>query len=497
MTIPVFAIIHAIFTPITTQEYKTYMAAHKGLVWARWVTALVMSVFYIFLMKFIREDHHYMSLAQAIQMNEKIDGASNSILVLETTRLLGILEGFKSYALSNLHTLNDALYLLFVFIGSLMLFYHVALAFSSFMLPIREYRRILGPVRDTDQPTRIPPQSLAIASALVTFFALFIYIPATVYLEGWMNASPNVIQHLRKSQNIAIDTVEMVENEYYKPGTIAQTQQAYLDIAGEIDTTISELINASDIGFQRMAANVDDYLDWYYSLPGEYARISALATGALEKQMIEKLESYLMQENVFGPVQQSIDNALQQNQELRAKYLDSIDLILAENRVQPTTAQVKIAQHSPLEALKEPPSHSVIVDLEKRLLISGGAGAAGAVTGAIAGKITAKVVGKGAIKLGAQALLKVTAGKAVSALSGAAAGAASGAAIGSVIPGAGSAIGAAVGGVIGGVTIGVTVEKLLLMLEESFSREIFKRQILEAIEEARSEFIDALQPNVK
>ena len=495
MTVPVFAIIHAIFTPITTQEYKPYIAAHKTLVWARWTTALIMAIFYVFLVKFIGGKHQYTSLSHAIEMSEKVDGASSSILVLETTRLLGILEGFKNYVLSNLHTLNDPLYLLLIFLGSLMLFYHVALALSSFMLSITEYRRVLGPIQDSDQPPRIPPRSLAITSALVTFFVLFIFVPTTAYLDGWLHASPKVVEHLRKSQSLAIDTVEMVENEYYKPGTIAQTTQAYLDIASELDASINELMEASDIGFQRMAANVDDYLDWYYSLTGEYARIAALATGVLEKQMVEKLESYLMKENAFGPIQQSIDDALEKNQQLRNRYLESVDQILAENRIQPTTAQVEISQQSPLDALKQPPSHSVIVNLENRLLLSGGAGAAGAVTGAIAGKVTAKVVGKGAIKLGAQALIKVTAGKAVSVLGGAAAGAAGGAAIGSVIPGAGTAIGAAVGGVIGGITVGVSVEKLLLMLEESFSREEFKRQILEAIEEARVEYKESLQPD--
>ena len=90
--------------------------------------------------------------------------------------------------------------------------------------------------------------------------------------------------------------------------------------------------------------------------------------------------------------------------------------------------------------------------------------------------------------LGAQALIKVTAGKAVSAMGGAAAGAATGMALGSFIPGIGTAIGAAIGGVIGGITIGLTVEKLLLMLEEAFSRDEFKRQILDAIEEERIEF---------
>ena len=238
-----------------------------------------------------------------------------------------------------------------------------------------------------------------------------------------------------------------------------------------------------------MTDNVDAYLDWYYSLPGEYERIVALATGVLENWMAEKLQNYLMKGNVFGPVQQSIEEVLQSNQQLRTEHMQKVEQILAENRVEHLdNSQLEVVRHASLSALKEPPAHSVIVNLENRMLISGGIGTAGAITGAIAGKITAKVAGKGIIKLGAQALIKVTAGKAVSALGGAAAGAATGAALGSFIPGIGTAIGAAIGGIIGGITIGLTVEKLLLMLEEAFSREEFKLQILEAIEEERIEF---------
>ena len=196
-----------------------------------------------------------------------------------------------------------------------------------------------------------------------------------------------------------------------------------------------------------------------------------------------------MQGNVFGPVQQSIDDVLKSNQQLRLAHMQKVEQILAENRIQPEeNVQLEIVRHASLTALKEPPAHSVIVNLENRMLISGGIGTAGAITGAIAGKITAKVAGKGILKLGAQAVIKVTAGKAVSALGGAAAGAATGMAIGSLIPGIGTAIGAAIGGIIGGITIGLAVEKLLLMLEEAFSREEFKQQILAAIEEERIEF---------
>ena len=107
-------------------------------------------------------------------------------------------------------------------------------------------------------------------------------------------------------------------------------------------------------------------------------------------------------------------------------------------------------------------------------------------------KVTGKVIAKGAISLGAKALVKVAAGKAASVLGGAAAGAASGAAIGSVFPGIGTAIGATIGGIIGGISVGLGVEHLLLKLEEHYSRDEFKKQILDAIDEARLEFEESL-----
>ncbi len=488
--IPVFAAIYTVCFSIAAHEYKPYIAEHKSLTWSRWITALAMAVFFVVFVNHADISRQYTSLAEAVATeSQKLNGASSSILILETNRLLGFIEGLKRYTLGSLHSFNDALYLGAIFLGSVLFFYNVALGISSFMVSLSEYRRIFGPIQDSDQPPAVSPWAWAITSAFTTFFVLFIYVPSTVYVDAWLRSNPETIREIHTSQQAVVETVEMIGDNYYKPGTTEQIEQAYLDSLGKLEASLGKLREATDTGFRQMTENVDDYLDWYYSLPGEYERIVALATGVLENWMAEKLQNYLMKGNVFGPVQQSIENVLQNNQQLRAAHVQKVEQILTENRVQPAdNSKLEIVRHASLSALKEPPAHSVIVNLENRMLISGGIGTAGAITGAIAGKITAKVAGKGIIKLGAQALIKVTAGKAVSALGGAAAGAATGMALGSFIPGIGTAIGAAIGGIIGGITIGLTVEKLLLMLEEAFSREEFKRQILEAIEEERIEF---------
>lgn len=488
--IPVFSVIYAVFYPIAAREYKPYIAVHKALAWSRWATALTMAVFFVLFVDHSDVNRQYASLTEAImQESLRLDGTTNSILILETNRLLGFIEGLKRYALGSLHSLNDLLYLGAVFFGSLLFFYNVALGISSFMVPPSEYRRIFAPLQDSDEPPAVSPWAWAITSAFATFFVFFIYVPSTVYVDAWLRSNPETIDEIRASRQVVVQKVEMIGDEYYKPGTAGQIEQAYLDSLSKMEASLGKLRETTGTGFQQMTDNVDAYLDWYYSLPGEYERIVALATGVLENWMAEKLQNYLMKGNVFGPVQQSIEEILQSNQQLRSEHMQKVEQILAENRVERLdNSQLEVVRHASLSALKEPPAHSVIVNLENRMLISGGIGTAGAITGAIAGKITAKVAGKGIIKLGAQALIKVTAGKAVSALGGAAAGAATGAALGSFIPGIGTAIGAAIGGIIGGITIGLTVEKLLLMLEEAFSREEFKLQILQAIEEERIEF---------
>ncbi len=488
--IPVFAAIYAVFFPLAAREYKPYIAVHKSLSWSRWATSLVMSIFFVVSINHSDVNRQYASLAEAVATeSQKLDGATNSILILETNRLLGFIEGVKRYALSSLLSFSNMLYLGAVFLGSLVFFFNITLGISSFMVPLSEYRRVFAPIQDSDDPPAVSPWAWGITSAFATFFIFFIYVPSTVYVDAWMRSNPETVEEIRTSQQIVVQTVEKIGDDYYRLGTAEQIEQAYLESLLNLETSLDQLRKTTDLGFKQMIDNVDDYLDWYYSLPGEYERIVALATGVLENWMAEKLQSYLMKGNAFGPVQQSIEDVLHNNLQLRAEHLQKVERILSENRVDRIdNSQLDIVRQASLSALKEPPTHSVIVNLENRMLISGGIGTAGAITGAIAGKITAKVAGKGIIKLGAQALIKVTAGKAVSALGGAAAGAATGMALGSFIPGIGTAIGAAIGGIIGGITIGLTVEKLLLMLEEAFSREEFKQQILEAIEEERIEF---------
>ncbi|UJP04407.1 MAG: hypothetical protein LZF61_05840, partial [Nitrosomonas sp.] len=135
--IPIFAVIHSIFFPLIAREYKPYIATHKSLAWSRWAASFIMAIIFITFIDHEDTNRQYETLQDAVAMeSQKLNGATNSILILETNRLLGFIEGMKRYALGSLHSFNTMFYIGVIFLGSLLFFFNIMLGISSFMLPV-------------------------------------------------------------------------------------------------------------------------------------------------------------------------------------------------------------------------------------------------------------------------------------------------------------------------------------------------------------------------
>ena len=156
--------------------------------------------------------------------------------------------------------------------------------------------------------------------------------------------------------------------------------------------------------------------------------------------------------------------------------------IFYRNRIDPQHAAVEVVLTESLEDIRLPSFYRDFMPAAHRFGVAGAAGSAAGVGvgGIVAQKVTAKMLGKSVIKLAAKAPVKALASKV-------GAGALAGAAAGTVLPGAGTAAGAFVG-ILVGIAGGVTIDVALLELEETLSREDFKREIIAAIREARREF---------
>lgn len=490
LIVPVFWFVFTISRRLITHEIKPYLVTNMALMWARRLCPLLMLVIYVVCIVHFGKTTAYYSLQEAINAQKtSVADMTGSALVLEVSQYLAFYNGVKAYALGRIGA-HDAFWALALLgIGGLVVFYNACAMLSCFLIPSVEYRRIFGPLSDADKPH--PPSISRIVAivAIFIFIVLFIYLPMFANIEAWVRQTPKMAKARQSAESSVITKLEQIDDAFFKEGTLAQLQGARVKALHKVEVSLAHLEGQADRAFDRLEANVDGYLDWYYSLVGEYARIANLLTGEIEDYMIKKLEESLQEGDAFKEVQAALNDALAVHENAQKVYQQAAQKIMEQNRVDPVDSQVEVVQRLSMKDVLNPPIHQDIIGPQTRLVAGAGGGAiASVVTTVVINKIIVKVVGKNVLKLAAKALSKVVLSKTLVSVGGAAAGAAVGAVIGSVVPGLGTAVGAVVGGVICGVAFGVTVDKMLLMLEESINREEFKREIISAIREARMEF---------
>ncbi len=456
---------------LSNELRKRYVITGFSIMWARWWCLAIMLVIYSGLILAFSNVQNYASLSEALATKRTgVPEIAGSAVVQVVLRLMTFADGIKAYISGDLKQFGEYLPLLLKILGGYVVFFNACATFACFVIPSREYRRVFGPISDDDPPAPIPVSRIALASALITFVTLFVYVLLFTQLEKWIGDHPNAIAAIKKIEHEA----ERIDGVLYNPGTIQKIEVAKAVALGKLNVSRATLEGQIDRAFDRMEHNVDRYLDWYYSLPAEYVRIAKLMMGEIEGYMEKKLNEQLQQGQAFKEVSDAIAGALASQKNVMDAYLPVVKVIMDASRMVPPPAdEAKVVKDMSLSDILSLPSHLDIVEIENR--VAGGAVAAG-----VSAAIAAKVASKGVFKAAAKALSKMAVSKAAAVLGGAAIGAA----IGSILPGVGTVVVGALGGVIGGLAI----DGALLKLEEVISRDEFKKEILVAIREARVAF---------
>jgi len=251
----------------------------------------------------------------------------------------------------------------------------------------------------------------------------------------------------------------------------------------EVNRTIEEdLITI----FNSTEKGVDEYLDWYYTVTGEYERLWSVIDpdSDVVKMMSDKLQLHVFENTHFSNKVDSLD--------LKIKQLIIKKFNLSQSEIiKQATLSLKIDECTFNGSIKQ------LKGFEGDLGNVGAAGAVaiGRVTTKGIGKnasaaIITKILGKGSFKIAAKLFAKVavkTGTKVASGTGGAAGGAAVGATIGSVVPVVGTAAGGIVGGIIGGVVTWLVVDKIIIETEEIGYRDDMRAEMLDALNEQRPE----------
>ena len=337
------------------------------------------------------------------------------------------------------------------------------------------------PLADVDEPEERLQQRKPQAGLIVLTIVLAV-VPLAAGLGAEAKAAEiESIEGVSQGKQFVQDqigvAVYMIDGKTYDQEAV---EMVLTDMAGEsseltnrVQNTLVPLINAS---FDKRIQNIDNYLDWYYSLSTDYERVIRTFTGSLEEGLKDQLAASLAE----GIDDSELNDEMQTCTELAAKLQEELEARLAACEVTtvPDWLQ-KPAEFDPkrIAEIKQP-SEKLMED-NQRIIASVGGGAVG---GYITKKVFDRVVGKEAKEAIAKMVTTLARSLGVKTASSAIGGAA-----GSVAPVVGNAA-----GFVAGAAIGTGIDYALLKADETQNRQAYHDEIAESIEQQRAETLAAL-----
>ena len=465
------------------------VAVTEALVFSRWLCPGIVLVVHVMAMVWWGGLPQHASVEAAIAAHTpEATERSASALVREALHWAGYFDGLKAYAFGNLGSPDGltAGLMMGLLVGNYVLLYYACVAVSCFRIPRAGFARARLAPRSTEDVFKV--------AAVATFLIPFVYFPLLAQFEAFVSQSPRAVSLRTKAQAtitpIVRLVVEQIDGVHYQEGTLEQIARARSEAAVPVGAAAEQLRREVEATFDRLETEaVDEYLDWYYSLPAEWGRLLKLLTGGVERledHLAEKVRETFEQEKWYAVINTAFERLKAADEEARKAYDQTVRAILKRNRVTSQRSQgasIDVASIASLDDILNPSFHQDFVPAAHRFLGASGGGAtvAGGVGTIIAQKVKTKILAKLVLKVAAKAPLKALASK----VGSAAAATAIGAAAGSAVPIVGTA-----GGALVGLGTGVAIDGALLELEEALSRDDFRREIVIAIREARREFED-------
>ena len=299
-------------------------------------------------------------------------------------------------------------------------------------------------------------------------------------------------QRLAEEARRAVDWIDPCRPDPSARAALLTTLSDHLDRARVQATESADrrIDTEMDTLFAGITPGVDAYLDWYFTVIGEYERLAALATGGFVELMGEQLDQHLFVDTGFAEELQRLDAAISR---------DSARALADAGRRLDQAAGAQVAGATcALSGLDFEPLSTAVLDLATlgdlnrdglRAATAVGGGAAAAVatkmlakqTGAaVVAKLTAKkgfqvaagLAGKVAAKKGGSILLSAAGGAALCAPGGPA---------------------AAICGVVAGIAAWLAVDKAMVAIDEVRLRDQMRAEILQALDEQRPALALALK----
>ncbi len=234
------------------------------------------------------------------------------------------------------------------------------------------------------------------------------------------------------------------------------------------DLAIEEQV---DTAFAPVYEQIPGFLDWHYSIVGQYTELGQAALGTLEDAIESRLFAALQER--IGTATEAVAGVM--HEEMRTEIEDWV-----RRESQTVPDGVMTTYERMLEVTVAATVERFTVSAVPSALVAVGTGVGSTVAVAVLAKALAK-------KIVASAALK-TAGKVGGGIGGRLGGAAAGAAMGSVL----GPFGAVAGGVVGGAAAWLAVDGAVVNIDEYVNREDLERELIALVDEQKASLKSAL-----
>lgn len=402
---------------------------------------------------------------------------SPSVLLSELGKLTALVDGLTAYGMAKTAEASFAGYVVARLVVAASALFGVASLLGFCSLKGSELRRVFLPLENMGERSvrhPITKRYVALVAVLpLCLTALFLVADfkiAEVPETGEFTVAEKIV---RDQVGIA---AYLIDGKYYDQLAVEELMEDMRarseELAGRLESEVVPLINAS---FDARLANVDSYLDWYYSLPADYERLAKLVTGSVESYASEQFEAKIEEGIDDSRIGNKLEELSGQAEALKSEF----EARLADCELADAPDWLLTVQEMPQADLL-----SESLEPTEKLLEAPGRFGISATAGAVSGVLGKKLVEKALKK---EFFSKIV-GRISSALATKAAGGAAGAAAGSVVPGIGT-----ISGFAAGTAIGVGADYGMLKLDEAQNRETYKQEIIDTIEEQRTEALALVQ----
>ena len=466
LAIPAYIAVFAIARKRLATQYEPPYQASRAMLISSFLVCALLCVAYL-LINLAQPAAVYANLTEAYVATQQPFAQAPSALLAEGGKLIALVDAVTAYGMAKAAEVSFGAYLAWRVVVCVAAFFGIASLLGTCALSGVELKLAFQPLDAVREPEAGHPIAGGYVAAVVAM--------AVLMAVGYLAADAKVAEVAQTEDYTAAESfvrdqvglaAYVIDGKYYedqKARTAIDALGARSDeLAAEREKAMTPLINEA---FDKRVANVDAYLDWYYSLPADYERLARFFAGTVEDGMREQLKEQLEQ----GIDDSEFSEKMAYYQERSQELVDDLNAALADAEITgipewlvvPTETLAAGELPGPLAPTQK------FLDAGERMGVSAGIGA---VTSVVATKIVQRIVEKSFFK------------KIVAELSGKLAMNGLLAAGGTLVaPGVGTAI---------GVGVGVATDYLFLKADEAMNRESYKEELVNSLEESRRAMLD-------